>query len=574
MFVFCVFGGKLMSKTLSGTLFKKMVTNGAINLKNNHHEINLLNVFPVPDGDTGTNMHMTIMAGVNEILNSQSKSIVDVSKILSRGCLMGARGNSGVILSQFFRGVYSEIAQSKNGSATVDEFIASLVAGSQMAYKAVMTPVEGTILTVVREAADAVLRKRNEIETIEDVLTIYLDQANETLENTPELLPVLKEAGVVDSGGAGFIKIIEGMLLAIQGDMISADAEIPIHAVSSPEPMIHDIETADIKFGYCTEFIVKLEDQGNFNSENLKNILNNMGDSLVLVQDDELLKVHIHTNQPGVVLTLGQKYGELQTMKIDNMRLQYSDILDSFTNENMHSELVEEPSSEYFQSVNYTRQKFSVIAVASGVGIKHAFKELGVDYIVDGGQTMNPPTEDFVKAIKAVNADNVIILPNNKNIILTAEQTLDICENTNIRVLQTKSIAQGYAAMMVFDNNNSLDDNVEAMCEVSDSVKMGELTYSIRDTELNGVKIKKGDYIGITDGDIAVSTAERFEGIKQLADQVICDECEIVTVFYGKEVPLEEALALKDYIEKSNPDLEVELIDGQQDVYDYIISAE
>ncbi len=563
-----------MANTLSGTLFKKMVTNGAINLKNNHHEINLLNVFPVPDGDTGTNMHMTIMAGVNEIVNTQTKSIADVSKILSRGCLMGARGNSGVILSQFFRGLYTEISRSKNGSATVDEFIASLVSGYQMAYRAVMTPVEGTILTVVREAAEAVLRKRKEIKTIEDVLKVYLDQANKTLENTPELLPVLKEAGVVDSGGAGFIKIIEGMLLALQGQTIPVEQETVVHKEVKPEIKHDHIETADIKYGYCTEFIVKLTDQEIFDADNLRKILDNLGDSLVLVQDEELLKVHVHTNQPGVVITLGQKYGELQTMKVDNMRLQHSAILENIGHENMHAAAKKEELVEDFQIVNEVRQEFAVIAVAFGGGIKQAFKELGVSYIIDGGQTMNPPTEDFVKAVKAVNANNVIILPNNSNVILTAEQTLDICKNTNVRVLKTKSIAQGYAAMMVFDDGQDLDLNVEAMSDVIDSIKTGELTYSIRDTEVNGLKIKKDDFIGLANGKIVVSQKNRLDAVKELATKIIDSDTEIVTIFYGKDVTETEANELKKYIEKVNDDIEIEMIKGRQDIYSYILSAE
>lgn len=292
-----------MANTISGSLFKKMVTNGAINLKNNHQEINHLNVFPVPDGDTGTNMQMTMMAGIKEVSNLDSKSIVDVSKILSRGLLMGARGNSGVILSQFFRGVYSEIAKIKNGSATVDEFIAALVGGYQMAYRAVMTPVEGTILTVVREAAEHVLRERKTLKSVEDVLNCYLTSAKASLDRTPELLPVLKQAGVVDSGGAGFIKIIEGMLLATQGRTLTLQQEVSTEVHHEEGFKGQNIEDFNIEFGYCTEFIVKLHNQADFDQDVLRNTLLQMGDSLVLVQDEELVKVHVHTNQPGVAIT-------------------------------------------------------------------------------------------------------------------------------------------------------------------------------------------------------------------------------------------------------------------------------
>ncbi len=555
-----------MANTLSGTLFKKMVTNGAINLKNNHEEINHLNVFPVPDGDTGTNMQMTIMAGVKEVTNTKSKNIVDVSKILSRGCLMGARGNSGVILSQFFRGLYTEISQIKNGSATIDELIRALVGGYQMAYRAVMTPVEGTILTVVREAAEAVLRRRNEFKTIEDVMVVYVDEAKKSLENTPELLPVLKQAGVVDSGGAGFIKIIEGMLLAIQGEMIPMEEE----RVVEPGHFAHNIEEAEITFAYCTEFIVKLDEHETFDQENLRNILMNMGDSLVLVQDEDLLKVHVHTNQPGVVITLGQKYGELQTMKVDNMKLQHAGVVES-----IHSHTHEEKAQAIdFQPVNGERKKEAVIAVCFGDGIKQTFMELGVDYIIDGGQTMNPPTEDFIKAVNAVNADNIIILPNNGNVILTAEQTLDLVEDSNIRVLKTKTIGQGYAAMMVYDTSNEIDDNVEAMSDVVAEVKTGELTYSIRDTEVDGVKIKKDDFIGITGGKIVISDKDRKFAIKALVESILDEDSEILTLFYGKDVTDAEAKEIRDHVQALNEDIEVELISGKQDIYSYIVSVE
>jgi DAK2 domain fusion protein YloV len=559
---------KNMAKSISGSLFKKMITNGAINLKNNHQEINHLNVFPVPDGDTGTNMQMTIMAGVKEVTNSKSKSIVDVSKILSRGCLMGARGNSGVILSQFFRGLYAEISTIKNGSATIDEFINALIGGYQMAYKAVMTPVEGTILTVVREAADAVHERKHEFNTIEEVLSVYLDEARVSLENTPELLPVLKEAGVVDSGGAGFIRIIEGMLWALQGEMLQTEVEPTIVADKQESFLGHGIEEADIKFAYCTEFIVKLTDQENFDKNSLKNILENMGDSLVIVHDDDLLKVHVHTNQPGVVITLGQKYGELQTMKVDNMKLQHSDIVETLY---LHEEMEEKID---YQPINEVRKEFAVISVCFGEGIKQAFSELGVDYIIDGGQTMNPPTEEFIKAIEAVNAENVIILPNNSNVILTAEQTLDICENANVRVLKTKSIAQGYAALMVFDTNQSLDDNVEAMSDVMNEIKTGELTYAVRDTKINGFEIKVGDFIGISKGEIKAHHQNRLDAIKNLVKEMVDDYSEIATIFYGMDVPENEVNLLRDYLLKLNSDLEVELVNGKQEIYHYVVSIE
>ena len=547
----------MSNKTISGTLFKKMVTNGAINLKNNHKEIDHLNVFPVPDGDTGTNMQMTMMAGIKEVNTNDSQSIIDISKILSRGLLMGARGNSGVILSQFFRGVYSEIAKIDNGSATVDEFIKALVGGYQMAYRAVMDPVEGTILTVARESAEKVLQEQKNLNSVEDVLKTYLEQAKETLIKTPELLPVLKEAGVVDSGGAGFIKIIEGWVMALEGNMIyEAENEAPVQTYEHYHGA-ENLGNVDIKYGYCTEFIVKLHNPEKFNEKMMKDPLSKMGDSLVIVTDEELLKVHVHTNQPGVALTLAQKYGDLQTIKIDNMRIQHSNIM----GEELHK--VEKPKAKY-----------GIITVASGDGIKDAFKELGVDFVIDGGQTMNPSTESFVNAVNSINAEHIIILPNNKNIIMSAEQTIDILSDRSIRVLKTKTIAQGYSSLMAFDPSQELDDNVESMMEIVENMRSGEVTYSVRDTELSGVKIKEGDFIGITRGEILISNPNRVETVKKLLDDMIDESREIVTFFFGLDISEDEMEEIIAYAKKLNPDIEVDNIMGKQDIYSYIIAVE
>jgi len=552
--------------SVSGKLFKKMVTNGAVNLKNNYKEIDHLNVFPVPDGDTGTNMQMTMMAGIREIESKEDKSIIDISKILSRGLLMGARGNSGVILSQFFRGVYSEISKINNGTASVKEFIQALVGGYQMAYRAVMDPVEGTILTVVREAAEKVLEEENNLHTIEEVMDLYVRQAHETLERTPEILPVLKEAGVVDSGGAGFIKIIEGMQMALNGQMLTEVDAQPI-ATQMPEFVDnHAFESLqDIKFAYCTEFIVKLFDQDKFNDTQIKKPLMQMGDSLVVVVMDDLLKVHVHTNQPGVALTLAQKYGELQTIKIENMKLQHHSIVENH-------QTTAQPTPEPVKSKEKT--KYAIIAVASGDGIKNSFKELGVDYIIDGGQTMNPSAEEFVKAVNELNADNIIIIPNNSNIVLTAEQTIDLLPERTIRVLKTKTISQGYASLMVFDPTRELDENIEEMSDVVADVNSGEITYAVRDTTVNGVEIKKDDYIGIYNNKIAVSTNSRLKSTKNLLKQMITEESEIVTIFFGADVSEKEVEKIAEYIENIAPDVDVDIIDGRQDIYSYIIAVE
>lgn len=550
----------MANKTVSGTLFKKMVTNGAVNLKNNHKEIDHLNVFPVPDGDTGTNMQMTMMAGVKEVKNVETESIVDVSKMLSRGLLMGARGNSGVILSQFFRGLYSEIAKIDNGSATVDEFIQALVGGYQMAYRAVMDPVEGTILTVARESAEKVLQERENLNSVDDVLKVYLEQAKETLTKTPELLPVLKEAGVVDSGGAGFIKIIEGWVLALEGQELKEDFVEPKIEELHDHVGAHALGDIDIKYGYCTEFIVKLFDYTKFDDKFMKEPLSQMGDSLVVVTDEDLLKVHVHTNQPGVALTLAQKYGDLQTIKIENMRLQHSTIMHDVVEE------IEKPKKQ--------KSKYAVIAVASGEGIKNAFLELGVDKIIDGGQTMNPSAEDFVKAIEEVNAENVILLPNNSNIILTAEQTVELCPEVNIRVVKSKNIAQGYGSLIAFDPTAAIDDNLLEMSDAIKQMKSGEITYSIRDTELNGIKIAEGDYIGLAAGEIKVAKNNRLAATNSLIDQLLTSEAEIITIFYGLDVDQEELDQIVSHIESIDTEVEIELIEGKQDIYSYIIAVE
>ena len=545
------------NQKISGKLFKQMVTNGAVHLKNNHKEIDHLNVFPVPDGDTGTNMQMTMMAGIKEIINAESASIVDVSKILSRGLLMGARGNSGVILSQFFRGVYSEIAKIDEAYATVEQFIQALVGGYQMAYRAVMDPVEGTILTVVRESAERVLRDKSKYDSVEKVMAAYLKQANQSLQETPNLLPVLKEAGVVDSGGAGFIKIVEGMIMALEGQMLSEEAQKESH---EDYHGAHNLGDVEITYGYCTEFIIKLHDEKNFNPSDLRDPLNAMGDSLVFVQDEDLLKVHIHTDEPGVAITLGQKYGDLQTLKADNMRLQNATILGKDTPAE-----TKKPAE---------KKTYAILAVASGEGIKKAYKDLGIDIIIDGGQTMNPSTESFVNAIENANAEHVIILPNNKNIILSAEQTIDLLPDRSISVIKTKNIGQGYATMIAFDPTVTLDENIEAMRDVADNMTYGEITFAVRDTEIKGVKINNGDYMAIAKGQILAAEKTKYEAAQRLLDNLIDSSREIITIFYGKDYEEEELEQIVAYAKKCHPDIEVDMIEGKQDIYTYVFAVE
>lgn len=538
---------------VNGSLLRKMVINGAINLKNNCQEIDRLNVFPVPDGDTGTNMQMTMMSGVKEIEQIDVKSLSLLGKTLSRGLLMGARGNSGVILSQFFRGVYLALKNVTTSSITLKEFSGCLTSGYQTAYKAVMEPVEGTILTVVREAATKLEENIDTVSDLEALLTLYLNEARASLARTPELLPVLKDAGVVDSGGAGFVKIVEGMLLAAQGKKLQFKRE-------EGDKDSKVIDPAEIKYGYCTEFIVELKDPSKFDENELKDALLAMGDSLVLVTDEKLLKVHVHSNQPGVVLTTALSYGEIVTTKIENMRRQHTSIMEA------QAQAVEEKPVE--------KKKYALLSVCFGDGIKQAFTDLGCDYIIDGGQTMNPATEDFVKAIKNANAENVIIIPNNSNVILAAEQATTLVKGINVRVLKAKTIAQGYASLIVFDSNNDIDTNVSDMTEAINHMKSGEVTYAVRDTEINGVKITSGDFMGIARSEIVCSVPSRIDATKGLLERLIDDETEIVTIFYGVDVNEEEVEEISDFITKIRSDIEVEFVDGKQEIYSYIIAVE
>lgn len=542
-----------MITSVNGKLFKRMMMNGAINLNNHHKEIDDLNVFPVPDGDTGTNMKMTMMSGVKEMSACESSSIVDIAKKLQRGLLMGARGNSGVILSQFFRGIYVGLKDMTENEICVDLFIDCFSSAKDVAYKAVMEPIEGTILTVVREASLHLTSLKGKITSFDQLFEEYLKQARISLENTPNLLPVLKEAGVVDSGGAGFIKVIEGMEMAIKGIMLES-----IESANASEPSAQAKVSGDIKYGYCTEFIIELKEEANFSEVDLRSPLSVMGDSLVLVHDEGLVKVHVHVNKPGEVLELAQSFGEFVKIKVENMRLQ-------------HSELIKEEPKEVKPE---EKKKIALVAVCFGEGIKNTFTELGVDYIIDGGQTMNPSTEDFVKAIKMINAEGIIIIPNNGNVILSAEQSAKLCDNVDIRVLKAKTIAQGYASLMAFDLQNDLDTNYEDMTEAVSNVTTGEITYAVRDTEMKGVKIKAGDYMGICNGEIVVSVKERLEAGKSLLEKCIDEDSSIVTIFCGSGTQEDEVKALSSYCEELNEDVEVEIIEGNQDIYSYIISVE
>ena len=539
-------------RTIDVALFRKMVMNGAINLKNNQKEIDELNVFPVPDGDTGTNMSMTVISGVREMNSCESNSIIEVAKVLSRGALMGARGNSGVILSQFFRGLYVGVQGVTSDELSVEDFMKCLESGRQIAYKAVMEPVEGTILTVIREAAENTRAQIKSCKNINQLLELYISEAKKSLDNTPNLLPALKEAGVVDSGGAGFLKIIEGMELAIKGIVLEAN-EVDVQAKKSAAASVD----TDIKFGYCTEFIIELKKPQVFEERDIKAPLSLLGDSLVVVRDENIVKVHVHTNKPGRVLEICQKHGEFVTLKIENMRLQ-------------HSELQQGAKTKPVQP----RKKSALISVCFGSGIVETFRELGVDYIIEGGQTMNPSTEAFVEAIQNVNADNVIIIPNNGNVVMAAKQAVGLVPDCNVEVLKAKTIAQGYASLMVYDPEASIEENFENMSEAVQNVKSGEVTYSIRDTEIGGVKIKSGDFMGIADGEIVVSTEKRLDALKSLLENTVSEESAVVTFFYGSDAPAEEVEMLEDLVQEINSDCDVQIVEGKQDIYCYIVAVE
>ena len=544
-------------KEIDVDLFKKMVINGAINLKNNHAEVDALNVFPVPDGDTGTNMSMTITSGVRELENCESSSIIENAKVLSRGALMGARGNSGVILSQFFRGIYVGLKEIQHNYLTIEEFMNCLLSGRKIAYKAVMAPVEGTILTVVREAAENTESHLAEFDTIDSLLEFYYNEAEKTLANTPELLPVLKEAGVVDSGGAGFCKIIEGMLMALKGEILEAKEAKPQEDEASDAAQ-------EIKFAYCTEFILDLRKPDTFEERELTATLSLLGDSLVVIRDTKTVKVHIHTNRPGRVLEIAQKSGEFQTLKIENMHLQHSHLEEGAKG----AKAPEAPKA------NEPKKEFALIAVCFGDGIVNTFKELGVDYVIEGGQTMNPSTEAFVSAIKAVNAKNVIIIPNNGNVVMAAKQAAGMVRGSKVEVILAKTIAQGYASLINYNPEATMEENLEAMGESIAHVKSGEVTYSVRDTEINGVKIVAGDYMGIADGEIIVSVKEEKDAVKGLLEKMIDEESEIATFFCGKDVTEEEKALVEEMCLEINKNLDVEIIDGNQDIYSYIIAVE
>lgn len=544
-----------------------MVLYGAHHLSQNANVVDALNVFPVPDGDTGTNMNLSMTSGAKEVEQIDTANIGKVAQSLSRGLLMGARGNSGVILSQLFRGFGKSIEQKSDINAK--EFAAAFQAGVDTAYKAVMKPVEGTILTVAKDAAKkAVLTAQTETDIIK-VMEAVVNEAEASLERTPELLPVLKEVGVVDSGGKGLLYVYEGFLASLKGEKLSEKAAaLPslddlVSAEHHKNAQSH-MNTEDIEFGYCTEFMVKLDSgKRNFNEDAFRQDLSGFGDSLLVVSDENIAKVHIHAEYPGEVMTYAQKYGSLINMKIENMREQHSAILSQ--NKRETAAPAEKAPAE--------KQPYGIVTVAMGEGIAELFESIGATKVIEGGQTMNPSTEDIVQAIKDANAETVVILPNNSNIVMAANQAADVA-GQHVIVIPTKTVPQGMAALLAFNPALEADENEAAMLGAIGEVKSGQITYAVRDTNIDGIDIKKGDFMGILNGKIVETASDQLTAAKKLIAGMIDEDSEIVTVIKGEDAPEEEAEELAAFISETYEDVEVEVHDGKQPLYSYILAVE
>ncbi|SER05396.1 hypothetical protein SAMN04487944_10161 [Gracilibacillus ureilyticus] len=548
-------------KKINGATFARMVLAGANHLSNNADKIDALNVFPVPDGDTGTNMNLSITSGANEVKKVMNESVTVVANAFAKGLLMGARGNSGVILSQLFRG----FARGLEGKEELDieGFVSALDSGVKTAYKAVMKPVEGTILTVAKDtAADASELAKSETD-LDSFMEKVLQASRKSLKRTPDLLPVLKEVGVVDSGGQGLVVIYEGFLAGLRGEELpenvadTMDLEDLVHAEHHKQAQGF-MNTDEIEFGYCTEFMVRFEEdklkQHPYDEAAFREELSNHGDSLLVVSDDEIVKVHIHAEYPGDVFNLGQRYGSFINLKVENMREQHSNIVN--------------------KEQNSKKKAFGIVTVAMGDGITELFKSLGATVVIQGGQTMNPSTQDLADAISQTNAENVIVLPNNKNIVMAAEQAAELSE-VNVVVVPTKTIPQGMAALLVYNPDTNLDENKAQMEEASKAVKTGQVTYAVRDTQIDGLNIQNGHYMGLADGKIKTTDPKQLEVVKALLNEMVDgDEDEIITILRGEGTTDNEESEIVSFIENQYPDIEVEVHHGNQPIYSYIFSIE
>lgn len=548
-------------KYINGIMLKQMIISGANNLFNCYPEVDALNVFPVPDGDTGTNMNLTMSSGSKEIQNRTDEGVYDIAKSFSRGLLMGARGNSGVILSQIFRG-FAQSLEGKEKIYAID-LADALVRGKEVAYKAVMKPVEGTILTVIRESSEALRDKVTDKMEIEKAMSILIEEAKASLERTPELLPVLKEVGVVDSGGAGLLKVFEGFEKAVNGYVV--EKSMPTVTDSNPVVGAND-EKEEIEFSYITEFVLRLaknpaeEGKKVYVEKRFANVLASHGSKISIAQDGNLLMVHISTLFPGTILSYAQQFGEFARVKIENT---------TESDENIEVPVKEETKQKE------PMKEYALIAVSAGDGLESMFKELNVDIVVSGGQTMNPSTQDFVEAIKKANAKKVFILPNNSNIIMASSQACQVTEEgVEARVIPTKTIPQGLVSCMMFSEEASMDENEEAMTEAIASVKTGQVTYAIKDTSVDGVEVKKDQYIALFGKQIVCCYPDKLKATKEMIAKMIDEMSSIVTIILGEDATDDEGEALASLIQAKHPDVEVEVRRGNQPVYSFIIGVE
>jgi len=546
---------------INGLVLAEMIDLGSKNLAKNAEKINSLNVFPVPDGDTGTNMNLSMSSGAKETAANVVENIGELGKSFSKGLLMGARGNSGVILSQLFRGMSQHIADKKEVNAK--EFADAIQNGVSIAYKAIIKPVEGTILTVAREAAEAGLKAAENTTSVVDVMEAIYVEAQASLKRTPDLLPILKEVGVVDSGGQGLVCVYQGFVAALKGEKIEGLESVETNVVDMQFEDDHDMDfmsPEDIVYGFCTEFTVRLDkEKKDFNEDKFREDMSKFGDSLLVISDSEYVKIHVHTETPGDVFNYGQQYGELIKIKSDNMREQ-------------HREVLRKQEAKQATTPKELKEQ-AMISISMGAGLSKVLSSMGVDYIVEGGQTMNPSTEDIMKAIKEVNAKNIFIFPNNKNIQLAAKQAAELAEE-NVFVIESKTAPQGLAAVMVFNPQASADENFANMQEVLSTVSTLEVTHAVRDTNIEGVEIKKDEFMGIKDGKIVVSNLSLNTVLEELLEKSIDEDKEIVTLYLGEESTEEYTDFLEQLIEEKYPDIEVELIESGQPVYPYIIGVE
>lgn len=543
---------------INGHDFYNMVVNASNRLLEESDFVNALNVFPVPDGDTGTNMSMTFKAAVKEIENLNSESIGETSKKLAKGALMGARGNSGVILSQILRG----ISKGLEGKISVDsvEFANAFVEGSNAAYKAVMKPTEGTILSVIRAASEAAVKSKKT--DVVELLSEIVVESKVMLDKTPDLLPALKKAKVVDSGGMGLYIILQGMYDALK-DGIKAEIK-DISAKASTGASAEAIEDIDIKFGYCTEFII-LGDASK--AKAFQDEIEPIGDSMIVVGYDDVIKVHIHTNDPGLVLSKAVAVGELSKIKIDNMREEHREVLMS------KEEYAKGQTEEAEEEVTVEKKKYAFVSVAMGEGITHVLKDLGVDYVIEGGQTMNPSTQDMMECISKLNADHIFILPNNKNIIMAATQAAEISDK-DVRVIPTKSIPQGITCITMFNAEHEVDENEAALMEALELVKTGSVTYAVRDTEMDGIEIKEGNMLGLIEGKINKVGEDYFQVAEEVLESMIDEDSELITIFYGKDVDESKIEEFTEKLEEKYEDCDVQFYKGDQPLYYFIMAVE